>query len=131
MKYRGVHITAYVEHMNYHEIDEKGFPTDNIVEYDHDPQMKCWDLFGNFIEDTTLLDLKDYPTLESVKQYILKKQYEIYSTYTREYDGDSDTGECYGVHFWDGDQIIDTFWFKTEEESEAMIDEFNSVNPGV
>lgn len=76
MKYKGVYITAYVEHMNYHEIDEKGYPTDVITEYDHDPQMKCWDLFGNFIEDTTLLDLREYPTLDDVKKYIDEKEKE-------------------------------------------------------
>lgn len=59
-----------------------------------------------------------------------KEQYAEYSTYTREFDDLSDTGEQYGVHFWDGDQIIDTFWFRTEEECGQMIDEFNSVNPG-
>lgn len=60
-----------------------------------------------------------------------EKQYAEYATYTREFDELNDTNEPYGVHFWDGDQIVDTFWFATEEEVEKMIDEFNSINPGV
>lgn len=56
--------------------------------------------------------------------------YSQYATYTREYDDPNDTLEPYGVHFWDGDQIVDTFWHETEEQAEKMIDEFNSVNPG-
>ena len=56
--------------------------------------------------------------------------YSQYATYTREYDDLNDTLEPYGVHFWDGDQIVDTFWHETEEQAEKMIDEFNSVNPG-
>ena len=63
--------------------------------------------------------------------YLSEAQYAEYATYTREYDDYNDTKEPYGVHFWDGDQIIDTFWFATEEESEKMIDEFNSVNPAL
>lgn len=59
------------------------------------------------------------------------KMYEQYATYTREYDDLNDTNEPWGVHFWDGDQIVDTFWHETEEQAEKMIDEFNSVNPGV
>lgn len=64
-------------------------------------------------------------------KYLSTEQYMEYATYSREYDEFNDTGEPYGVHFWDGDQIVDTFWFATEEESEQMIDEFNSFNPGV
>ena len=61
---------------------------------------------------------------------LAKEQYMEYATYSREYDDLSDTNEPYGVHFWDGDQIVDTFWHETEEQAEQMIDEFNSVNPG-
>ena len=64
-------------------------------------------------------------------KYLGKEQYSEYATYSREYDELSDTNEPYGVHFIDGDTIIDTFWFTTEDEQEKMIDEFNSVNPGV
>jgi hypothetical protein len=74
MTYKGVNISGYVEHMNYHAIDNEGNLTDTIVEYDHEPQMQSWDLFGEFIEETTLLDLRDYPTIDSVKQYIDKKE---------------------------------------------------------
>ena len=70
MVYKDVHISAYVEHMNYHALDAKGNLTDTIEEYDADPQMQSWDLFGGVIDETTLLDLKDYPTINSVKQYI-------------------------------------------------------------
>lgn len=58
-----------------------------------------------------------------------EKQYAEYATYTREYDEYNDNPEPYGLHFWDGDQIVDTFWFATEDEREVMVDEFNSVNP--
>lgn len=70
MRYKGVHISMYVEHMNYHEVDDDGKYTDNIVEYDHEPQIKYWDLFGEFIDETTLLDINKYPKIEDVKNYI-------------------------------------------------------------
>lgn len=59
---------------------------------------------------------------------LAKEQYREYATYSREFDELNDTNNPYGVQFWDGDQIIDTFWHETEELQEHMIDEFNGVN---
>ena len=72
MKYKEVNISGYVEHMQYQAIDSHGNLTDTILEFDNDPQMQAWDLFGGVIDETTLLDLKDYPTIDSVKIYIDK-----------------------------------------------------------
>ena len=73
MTYREVNIYAYMEHMQYHRIDDDGNATDEVAEYDHDPQQKGWEIYSmenDAVFGGELLNIRDYPTLSDVKNYI-------------------------------------------------------------
>lgn len=65
MTYREVNIYAYMKHMQYHRIDDGANATDEVAEYDHDPQM-CWlkiysmndAVFGGELLNITPLNVK-------------------------------------------------------------------------
>ena len=79
-KYRGVFVYCLMEHINYHRllVDEDGGYTfgrwdvsDSVAEYDHDPQIIGWNVFGmDGLIDFSMLDIKDYPDLKDVEKLI-------------------------------------------------------------
>ena len=79
-KYRDVFVYALLEHINYHRliVSEDGNLTfgrwevsDSVAEYDHDPQIIGWNVFGmDGLIDFSMLDIKDYPSIEDVEKLI-------------------------------------------------------------
>lgn len=68
--YRGVKIYAIMEHHNYHPLGDDGMISFDIAEQDISPMLKYWNVYGcDGMIDTTL-DVKDFPHLDNVKQYI-------------------------------------------------------------
>ena len=51
--------------------------------------------------------------------------YTQFSTFQREYD---EVGEKWGVHFYDGDEILETLWFDNELQAEGIIDDWFKDN---
>lgn len=49
--------------------------------------------------------------------------YNEVATYQRDYDEDASDGQYFGINWMDGEQILVSEWFKSEEERELRIDE--------
>lgn len=69
-RYKDVIIYAMIEYVHYHLINDDGSISDDIQEYDTDPQLKYWNVFGcdGMIDITLSVD--EYPDLRSVQEYI-------------------------------------------------------------
>jgi len=69
-QYKDVFVYAYMEHMHYHRISDDGVISDDIAEYDDNPQIKGWNLYGcDGMIDVTL-EFDTYPELDDVRRYI-------------------------------------------------------------